>query len=105
MSGVENARRQPAGKSAEARAVDRLESKEGRPRAFAWLASIAALLVLISTFFLERGNNGYLRVAGVGLLALSGVFIFAPFFLLSRHERGQGGGTYMHTAAVVDRGL
>jgi protein-S-isoprenylcysteine O-methyltransferase Ste14 len=75
------------------------------PRRFAWLASLASVLLLIASVFLERGGNAYLRVAGVVALGLAGVFIFAPFLLFREHGQGKGGGTYMQTEVVVDQGL
>lgn len=106
MSERENARRQAAGDPAEERAVDRDDSRgQEPPRLFAWLASLVTVLLLIAGLFLERGDHAMLRVAGVVLLALSGLFIFAPFLLLSRHGRSRGSETYMQTGAVVDRGV
>jgi protein-S-isoprenylcysteine O-methyltransferase Ste14 len=101
-----NSRRQATGEPPEEQAVDRDGSKERQPpRLFAWLASLAALLLLTTSIFLDRGDHAYMRVAGVTLLALSGAFIFAPFFLLARYGQSQGGETYMQTGAVVDRGV
>jgi protein-S-isoprenylcysteine O-methyltransferase Ste14 len=106
MSETENTRRQAAGDPAEERAVDRDDSREQEPpRLFACLASLATVLLLMAGLFLERGDHATLRGAGVVVLALSGAFIFAPFLLLSRHGRNQGGKTYMQTGAVVDRGV
>jgi protein-S-isoprenylcysteine O-methyltransferase Ste14 len=106
MSDLGSARRRATGEPAEEGALDRDMGKERQPpRLFALVASLAVALLLVASFFLERGNNAHLRGAGVVLLALSCVFIFAPFFLLARHGRSQGGGTYMQTGVVVDRGL
>lgn len=106
MAERENTRLQATGKSAGEGVADG-GSREGwaPPKLLAWLASLATILLLIATLFLERGDNAPLRVAGAALLALSGVFIFAPFLLLSRHGRGQRGATYMQTRTVVERGL
>lgn len=97
---------QAAEEPAEEQTTDR-DSSKGRepPKLFAWLASLVAILLLITNLFLERGDNAHLRVVGVVVLALAGVFIFAPFFLLLRHGRSRDGETYMQTGAVVDRGL
>ena len=86
--------------------MDRDDSR-GRepPRLFAWLASLVTLLLLVAGFLLERGDHASLRVAGVVVLALSAVFIFAPFLLLSRHGQSQDGESYMHTGAVVEQGV
>lgn len=106
MAEREDRRLYPTGEPAGEQAGDH-EGSEGwaPPRLFAWLASLATILLLVATLTLERGGNAYLRVAGVAVLVLSGVFIFAPFLLLSKHGRGQDGATYMRTETVVDRGL
>jgi protein-S-isoprenylcysteine O-methyltransferase Ste14 len=106
MSEVESARPQAAGELAEEGVLDRDVGQERHPpRLFALVASLAIVLLLIARFFLEGGEFVFLRGAGVVLLALSCVFIFAPFFLLARHGQRQGGGTYMQTGGVVERGL
>lgn len=106
MSERENARQQAAGDPAEERAVDRDDNGgQDPPRLFAWLASLVTVLLLIAGLFLERGDHATLRGTGVVLLALSGLFIFAPFLLLSRHGRSRGSESYMQTGAVVDRGV
>lgn len=75
------------------------------PSLFAWLASLATVSLMLVNLFLPRGGNAYLRGAGVVLLVLASVFIFAPFVLLRKHGRTQGGKTYMQTNTVVDQGL
>ena len=75
------------------------------PRLFAWLASLATVGTILVPQFLARGDNPYLRGAGVFLLALAAVFIFTPFFLLRKHGRIEDGETYMQTRIVVDQGL
>ena len=75
------------------------------PRLFAWLASLATVGTMLVPQFLARGDSPYLRGAGVFLLALAAVFIFAPFFLLRKHGWIEDGETYMQTRTVVDQGL
>jgi protein-S-isoprenylcysteine O-methyltransferase Ste14 len=75
------------------------------PKLFAWIASVVTISQIIVTQFLPRGDNPYLRGAGVFVLVLAGVFIFIPFFLLVKHGRGEDGRTYMQTRAFVDQGL
>jgi hypothetical protein len=70
------------------------------PKLFAWLASVVAISLIIVTQFLARGDDPYLRGTGVFVLLLASVFIFAPFYLLTKH-----GQTYMQARIVVDRGL
>jgi len=75
------------------------------PSLLAWLASLATVSLMLVNLFLPRGGNAYLRGAGVVLLVLASVFIFAPFVLLEKHGRTKGGNKYMQTNAVVDQGL
>jgi protein-S-isoprenylcysteine O-methyltransferase Ste14 len=75
------------------------------PKLFAWLASLVTISLILADQFLARGNNPYLRGAGVFVLVLAGGFIFMPFVLLSRYGRGGDGKIYMQTRAVVDQGL
>lgn len=97
---------QPAGEPAEGQAAAR-DGSQGRqaPRLLAWLASLATVLLLMASLFLERGENAPLRLVGVALLALSSLFIFVPFWLLASQAQSHGGETYMQTGVVVDRGL
>jgi protein-S-isoprenylcysteine O-methyltransferase Ste14 len=75
------------------------------PKLFAWLASVVTVSLIIVTQFLPRDGDPYLRGTGVFVLLLSGVFIFAPFYLLTKHGGAKDGNTYMQARAVVDRGL
>ena len=75
------------------------------PKLFAWIASLAIILLILVTQFLARGDNLYLRGVGALVLALAGVFIFAPFFLLMKRGQIEDGKSYVQTRAVVDQGL
>jgi protein-S-isoprenylcysteine O-methyltransferase Ste14 len=75
------------------------------PSFFAWLASPTVVSVMLVNLFLQRGDNPYLRGAGLMALVLASVFIFAPFFLLPKYGQSKDGATYMQTGAVADRGL
>jgi protein-S-isoprenylcysteine O-methyltransferase Ste14 len=75
------------------------------PKLFAWIASVVTIFQIIVTQFLSRGDNPYLRGAGVFVLVLAGVFIFTPFFLLVKHRRGEDDKIYMQTMSVIDQGL
>ena len=75
------------------------------PILYAWLASVVTISLIIVTQFLARGDDPYLRGAGVFVLLLAGVFIFAPFYLLTKHGGTKDGQTYMQARTVVDRGL
>jgi protein-S-isoprenylcysteine O-methyltransferase Ste14 len=106
MVETEKIRHQVDGKPADGQTADHGGSEERKPpRLFAWFASLVTILLLIAGQFLERGDNAYLRGAGVAMLILSSVFIFAPFFLLRKHGQSKDSGTYMQTWAVVDLGL
>jgi protein-S-isoprenylcysteine O-methyltransferase Ste14 len=75
------------------------------PKFFAWLASVVVISLIIVTQFLPQGGDPYLRGTGVVLLLLAGVFIFAPFYLLTKHGGTKDSQTYMQAGIVVDRGL
>lgn len=75
------------------------------PRLFAWVASLATILLLITVLLLGRGENDPLRIAGVVLLALSVPFMFVPFFQLPGRGGNVEGESYMQTVAVAERGL
>jgi protein-S-isoprenylcysteine O-methyltransferase Ste14 len=75
------------------------------PKLFAWIASAVTISLIIVTQFLPRGGDPYLRGTGVVVLLLAGVFIFGPFYLLTRHGGTKDSQTYMQARIVVDRGL
>jgi len=74
------------------------------PKLLAWLASLVTMSLIPVSQFLARGDDPYLRGTGVFLLLMAGVFIFAPFYLLTKHG-GKDGQTYMQTRIAVDHGL
>ena len=75
------------------------------PKFFVWLASGVTISLIIVTQFLARGDNPYLRGVGVFMLLLAGVFIFTPFYLLTKHGGAKEGQPYMQTKIVVDQDL
>lgn len=75
------------------------------PRAADWVAFLFSAIVLVVVPFLERGENRYLRAAGVPILAAAGVFMFVPFYLLKRYGQVDQAKSYIDTTVVVDRGL
>lgn len=106
MVEMERIGQQGEGKAAGEQTADRAKSEEREaPSVFAWIASLATILLLIASLFLERGENAYLRGLGVAMLVLAGAFIFVPFFLLQKHGQSQDSECTMQTRAVVDRGL
>ena len=81
------------------------EAEERRPQTADWVASWTTVALIVTSQFVERGDRPLVRAVGLAALALAVVFIFGPFFHLSRHGRVEGGKSYVHTTAVVDRGL
>lgn len=81
------------------------EKKSEPPKLFAWIASLLVVLLIVLTQFLARGDDPYLRGAGVFTLILAAIFMFTPFLLLSRYGRTENNGNYMQTTVVVERGL
>jgi protein-S-isoprenylcysteine O-methyltransferase Ste14 len=75
------------------------------PKLFAWLASFSTLLLIIAIQFVQRGENQTLRVVGIVMLPTAAIFIFTPFYLLSKYGKAQDGKTYMQAGKVVQRGL
>jgi protein-S-isoprenylcysteine O-methyltransferase Ste14 len=75
------------------------------PKLFIWIASVVTVSLIIATQFLPRGGNPYLRGTGVFVLLMGGVFIFSPFYLLTRHGGTKGERSYMQAGKVVDQGL
>jgi protein-S-isoprenylcysteine O-methyltransferase Ste14 len=75
------------------------------PSLFAWLASATMVLQIIVVEFLPHGNHQVLRISGITLLLLAAVFIFTPFYLLSKYGNKQDGQTYMQAGEVVQQGL
>jgi protein-S-isoprenylcysteine O-methyltransferase Ste14 len=75
------------------------------PKLFIWMASVVTVSLIVTTQFLPRGSNQYLRGIGVFTLLLGGVFNLVPFYLLSKHGGRKSGGTYLQAVKVVDRGL
>lgn len=74
------------------------------PTLAAWISALATIGTIMLAEFLPRGDNAFVRGAGICLLALAAVLIFAPFFLLRKHGRIEDGGSYMQTRNIVDRG-
>jgi len=73
-------------------------------RLFGQVASLLFVILLLMTIFLPKGENPYLRAGGVFILTLAAIFIFLPFYFLSKYGRVGMGDSYMQTRQVVDRG-
>jgi protein-S-isoprenylcysteine O-methyltransferase Ste14 len=76
-----------------------------RPQAADWVASIATFILLIAGLFVERGDDALLKALGVATFLPAIIFMFGPFVHLSRHGEVEEGKSFIHTTAVVDRGL
>ena len=82
-------------------------AEDGQPKtaALAWIAMPAVGGPIAAHLLLDGPECPWLRAAGVFALAWACIFMFAPFFLLTRHGDVKKGQDYMDTATVVDRGL
>jgi len=82
-----------------------IKKEKSGPKLFAWLASILLITLIIASQFLPRGHYPNLRILGVVILLAAPVFIFPPFFLLSKYGNKKAGKIYMQPGDVVDQGL
>ncbi len=82
-----------------------VSKQQKEPVAWHWGAAGLAVVVLVTQSFLERGDEPYIRAAGIACLLLSAIFIFPPFLLLASHGRPPRGKPYYRTTKVVDRGV
>ena len=78
---------------------------EHPPKLFAWLASVTTVLLMIIVLFVPSGVHQILRLSGVVLLFTAAVFIFSPFYLLSKYGKAQDRKTYMQASELVHQGL
>ena len=78
---------------------------EPPPKLFAWLASVNTVLLMIIVQFVPRGGHQILRLSGVVLLLMAAVFIFTPFYLLSKYGKAQDRKSYMEAGEIVHQGL
>ena len=79
--------------------------QQKEPVGWFWVAAAPAVAVLVTQLLLERGENPYLRTAGIACLLLSPIFIFPPFLLLMRSGKPPRGQPYCCSTAVVERGV
>ena len=73
-------------------------------RLYGQVASILLVILLLVTILLPEGENPQLRIAGVFILALAALYMFLPFYFLSKYGQGPEGESYMQSRQVVDRG-
>jgi protein-S-isoprenylcysteine O-methyltransferase Ste14 len=71
----------------------------------AWIAAVVTVSLLIVTQILPQGSDPCLRGIGVFVLLLASVFIFAPFYWLTKYGRADNDQSYMQANIVVDQGL
>ena len=81
------------------------DGNERRPQAADWVAALATVGLLAASQFVERGDNALLKYLGLAAFALAVLFMFGPFFHLSRHGQVEEGRSFVYTTTVVDRGL
>lgn len=74
-------------------------------RLYGQIASVLLVVLLLVTIILPAGENLYLRYTGVFILALAALFMFLPFYHLSKYGQAAKGESYMQSRQVVDRGL
>ena len=74
-------------------------------RIYGQIASVLLVVLLLVTIILPAGENLYLRYTGVFILALAALFMFLPFYYLSKYGQAAKGESYMQSRQVVDRGL
>jgi protein-S-isoprenylcysteine O-methyltransferase Ste14 len=82
-----------------------IKEEKSVPKLFAWIASTMLIILIIANQFLPRGHQPGFRFAGVVILLIAPLFIFSPFFLLSKHGNNEVKGIYMQPGKVVDKGL
>lgn len=73
-------------------------------RIYGQIASLLLAILLLVTIFLPEGENPFLRAAGVFILALAALFMFLPFYFLSKYGQAPEGESYMQSVQMVDRG-
>jgi protein-S-isoprenylcysteine O-methyltransferase Ste14 len=104
---MEDRRTQKAEKSARLTELEKHgESRPhlGPPKAFAWVASLTSLILILVSLAVEHGDNPALRLLGVGMLLLVAFLIFPPFWVLAQRGRQAKGKSYLQTTTVVDQG-
>ena len=74
-------------------------------RLYGQIATLLYVVFLLVTIILPAGENLYLRYTGVSILALAALFMFLPFYYLSKYGRAAKSESYMQSRQVVDRGL
>ena len=81
------------------------DKKVRRPQLADWVAALATVGLLAASQFVEHGDNAILKYLGLAVFALAVLFMFGPFFHLSRHGEVEEGKSFVYTTTVVDRGL
>lgn len=71
---------------------------------YSQVASVLLVVLLLLTIFLPERENPYLRAVGVFTLALAPLFMFLPFYYLSRYGQSAKGETYLQSRQVIDCG-
>ena len=61
--------------------------------------------LFIAVQFLSSGKDKILRSSGLLMLLVAVIFIFTPFYILTKHGGSKTGESYMQTNQVVYQGL
>jgi protein-S-isoprenylcysteine O-methyltransferase Ste14 len=75
------------------------------PMLYAWIAAVMTVCLILVTQVLPQGRDSHLRGIGAFVLLLASVFIFGPFYWLTKHGQAEDGVPYMQANIVVDQGL
>jgi protein-S-isoprenylcysteine O-methyltransferase Ste14 len=78
-----------------------------KPGAFqwGWLATALFILLLLVSLLFEGVDNQWLNLAGLILSIISPLFIFPPFYLLSKYGQVEPGESYSNTNRIVERSV
>jgi len=75
------------------------------PYIYDLIASILTFTILILSNILPRGENSYLKIAGVCLLVCAASIWVLPFFHLKKYGNVNEGDNYYETNNVVEKGI
>jgi protein-S-isoprenylcysteine O-methyltransferase Ste14 len=79
--------------------------REVRRNAFMLVATALTVAAIACNILLQQGPEHPVRLLALPLGVCAALLIFLPFVTLKKHGAAEPGSSYMHTSAVVDRGL
>ena len=80
-------------------------SQEPEPSLFAWIASMATILLILSTEWLPSRQIKPMMVLGIVLFPVAALFIFTPLFLRSKLQKNLSGSASQPAAAFCQDGF